>query len=128
MPRDAQAGPQLSIVVPLFNEAGTVQELHRRLTAVLFLIGRDAEIVYVDDGSSEVHGQRERVAETVRVRLDCVQQGGGRDTTEWTDHVGPLGVGLAASPGVIDGHEAYGPVERVRLEHVYVLDHRGAAG
>src|SRR3989475_3134697 len=45
--------PRLSIVVPLFNEAGTIAELHRRLAAVLFLIGLPSEIIYVDDGSSD---------------------------------------------------------------------------
>src|SRR5258708_37164141 len=44
---------QLSIVVPLFNEAKTIAELHRRLNTVLLLLGVNTEIVYVDDGSSD---------------------------------------------------------------------------
>src|SRR3989442_12560091 len=53
-PRPAsRRGIQLSIVVPLFNEAATIAELHRRLNAVLLLLGTSAEIVYVDDGSSD---------------------------------------------------------------------------
>src|SRR6516162_2609991 len=47
----------LSVVVPLFNERNTLEELHRRITAVLFLLGLDSEIIYVDDGSSD--GTRE---------------------------------------------------------------------
>src|SRR5260370_280001 len=58
MPRNTRSaaslrGKQLSIVVPLFNEAATIAELHRRLNAVLLLLGTSAEIVYVDDGSSD---------------------------------------------------------------------------
>ena len=55
MPRNARSSHalDLSIVVPLFNEAGTLPELHRRLTAVLLLLGVDSEIVYVDDGSTD---------------------------------------------------------------------------
>jgi glycosyltransferase involved in cell wall biosynthesis len=48
---------QLSIVVPLFNEASTIDELHRRLVSVLFLIGHRAEIIYVDDGSGDGTGE-----------------------------------------------------------------------
>ncbi|MBI3262104.1 MAG: glycosyltransferase family 2 protein [Acidobacteria bacterium] len=58
MPRNVQhrrpeRRVQLSIVVPLFNEVATVAELHRRLTAVLLLLGVRAEVIYVDDGSSD---------------------------------------------------------------------------
>ena len=53
MSRKAAGAPELSIVVPLYNEAGTIDELHRRLTTVLLLIGLSWEIIYVDDGSSD---------------------------------------------------------------------------
>jgi glycosyltransferase involved in cell wall biosynthesis len=43
----------LSIVVPLFNELGTFDELHRRLTQVVLLLGIDTEMIYVDDGSTD---------------------------------------------------------------------------
>jgi len=45
--------PALSIVVPLYNEAGTLEELHRRLDAVLPGLSRTWEIVFVDDGSRD---------------------------------------------------------------------------
>jgi len=45
--------PHLSVVVPMFDEEGTVDELHRRLTAVLLATGRSYEIVFVDDGSRD---------------------------------------------------------------------------
>jgi polyisoprenyl-phosphate glycosyltransferase len=42
----------ISVVAPVFNEHGTLPELHRRLTDVLAPLG-DYEIVLVDDGSSD---------------------------------------------------------------------------
>ena len=45
--------PALSIVIPLFNEEGTLRELYQRLTAVLQNFGRSYEIIFVDDGSSD---------------------------------------------------------------------------
>jgi glycosyltransferase involved in cell wall biosynthesis len=63
MSRKSPNAPRLSVVVPLFNEAATLDELHRRLTAVLFMIGVESEIVYVDDGSSDGTGDAlERIA------------------------------------------------------------------
>jgi glycosyltransferase involved in cell wall biosynthesis len=55
MPRNNKNayGLNLSIVVPLFNESGTLGELHRRLAAVLLVLGLDHEIIYVDDGSTD---------------------------------------------------------------------------
>ncbi len=48
-----EALPELSVVVTLFNEAGSLDELHRRAVAALDEIGRPFEIVYVDDGSTD---------------------------------------------------------------------------
>jgi dolichol-phosphate mannosyltransferase len=42
----------LSVVVPVFNEAETVKELHRRLSAAARRVGRH-ELVFVDDGSTD---------------------------------------------------------------------------
>ena len=43
----------ISIVIPLFNEEESLPELHRRLTAVLSGLGKDYEIIFVDDGSTD---------------------------------------------------------------------------
>jgi undecaprenyl-phosphate 4-deoxy-4-formamido-L-arabinose transferase len=49
----ADSPPELSVVVTLYNESGSLGELHRRTLAVLDGLGRPFEIVYVDDGSTD---------------------------------------------------------------------------
>lgn len=44
---------KVSIVLPLLNEAGTLGELYRALTAALAGLPYDFELVFVDDGSSD---------------------------------------------------------------------------
>ena len=45
--------PDLSVVVPLFNEEPNLLDLHRELSAVLNAWGRPYEIILVDDGSTD---------------------------------------------------------------------------
>lgn len=43
----------ISLVIPVFNEDGNLEELHRRLTTVLEGTGLPYEILFVDDGSTD---------------------------------------------------------------------------
>jgi glycosyltransferase involved in cell wall biosynthesis len=43
----------LSVVMPVYNEAGNLPALHAELTTVLSVLGRSYEIIAVDDGSSD---------------------------------------------------------------------------
>jgi glycosyltransferase involved in cell wall biosynthesis len=45
--------PEVSVVVPVYNEADNVDDLHRQLSVVLAALGRPYEILIVDDGSSD---------------------------------------------------------------------------
>src|ERR1700674_1688343 len=44
---------ELSVVIPVCNEAASIEELHRELTEVLGAWGRSYEIIVVDDGSTD---------------------------------------------------------------------------
>jgi glycosyltransferase involved in cell wall biosynthesis len=57
---DARPVPQISVIVPLFQEEDNVQPLHERLRSALDGLGRSFEIVYVDDGSRDATPQRLR--------------------------------------------------------------------
>ncbi len=45
--------PDLSIVIPLYNEVESIPELYRQLTQALEGMGRSYEIIIVDDGSKD---------------------------------------------------------------------------
>lgn len=45
--------PSVSVLVPVYNNASTVAELHRRLVATLEALDRRFEIVFVNDGSAD---------------------------------------------------------------------------
>jgi glycosyltransferase involved in cell wall biosynthesis len=43
----------LSVVIPVYNEAPNLEELHREFTEVLSGVGRPYELILVDDGSAD---------------------------------------------------------------------------
>ncbi|MBN1121949.1 MAG: glycosyltransferase family 2 protein [Anaerolineae bacterium] len=53
-------GPVISIVAPVYNEVGNLQELHRRISDVLDRSGETWELVFVDDGSTDGSGSAVR--------------------------------------------------------------------
>ena len=54
----AAGQPEYSLVVPVFNEEDTVPELARRLSALLERLDGPAEVILVDDGSSDSSYER----------------------------------------------------------------------
>ena len=45
--------PDISVVIPIFNESRNIAPLQERLGRVLDELGRAVEVWYVDDGSSD---------------------------------------------------------------------------
>lgn len=59
------AAPQVSVIVPLFNEEENVAELQSQLEAALKNFTH--ELVFVDDGSTDATADRVRASDSVRV-------------------------------------------------------------
>lgn len=49
---------EISVVIPLHNEEGNVEALYIRLKKVLDALGRDYEVIFIDDGSKDNTYQR----------------------------------------------------------------------
>ena len=45
--------PEISVVVPVYNEQATLEEVYRRTVETLDALGRPYELIVVDDGSSD---------------------------------------------------------------------------
>jgi dolichol-phosphate mannosyltransferase len=71
-----EPGPELCVVVPVFNERDNVLELLRRLRTVL--AGRSWEVIFVDDDSPDGTADFIRRVGCIDRRVRCVQRIGRR--------------------------------------------------
>ena len=60
----SQARPVFSVVVPMFDEAEIIGEMHRRLAAAMATLDAPWEVIYVNDGSRDA---TLRIVETLRL-------------------------------------------------------------
>ena len=72
--REREGELELSVIIPLYNEVETVDELAQKVSSVLEGIGRSYEIILVDDGSDDGTGEalsriHQNITGTVVVRF-----------------------------------------------------------
>ena len=65
--------PEVSVVIPMRNEAPSVADLHRELTATLAKLGRPYEIIAIDDGSDDETFERLAALQAVDPRLRVIR-------------------------------------------------------
>src|SRR5437870_3753829 len=72
--------PDVSVFLPVFNEEPNLRPLHEKLNQSLARLGRSAEIIYVDDGSSDgsLNILREIAANDSRVRVIALRRNYGQ--------------------------------------------------
>lgn len=85
----------LSIVVPVFNEEPNLVRLHEQLASALQALGRNYEIVLVDDGSTDGSTEilRDMAARDPHVRVICFRRNFGQTAA--------MDAGLHAATGEI---------------------------
>jgi glycosyltransferase involved in cell wall biosynthesis len=76
----ASSPPHISVVIPLFNEAESIPELYRQLTAVLSGMGTDYELLWIDDGSRDASLSilREQARQDQHVRVISFRRNFGK--------------------------------------------------
>lgn len=78
VPQDTE--PDISVFLPVFNEEPNLLPLHAKLNEALRALGRSAEIVYVDDGSTDgsLKILRELAEMDPRVRIVALRRNYGQ--------------------------------------------------
>ena len=76
----ANVAPDISVFLPVFNEAPNLRLLHAKLDEALATLGRTAEIIYVDDGSTDesLNVLRELAKRDRRVRVIALKRNYGQ--------------------------------------------------
>ncbi len=65
--------PELSVIIPIFDEQDSIEPLHEQLHAELEGLGRPYEIIFVDDGSRDDSAQRLRALAESDIHVTVVQ-------------------------------------------------------
>lgn len=109
----SQSSPALSVVIPFFNEAPNVAPLLAELREALSGLGVDAEVLCIDDGSTDTTAEelaREAEASpTVRVERFAVNR--GQAAALWWGFQNACGIWIA----MLDGDGQNPPGELTRL-------------
>lgn len=76
----AKESPELSLFLPVLNEEENLRPMHARISEALKTLGKTAEVIYVDDGSTDKSLQvlREIAAEDKRVRVISLRRNYGQ--------------------------------------------------
>lgn len=72
--------PELSLFLPVYDEEENLRPMHRKISAALDELGRPAEVIYVDDGSTDksLAILREIAASDGRVRVIALRRNYGQ--------------------------------------------------
>ena len=105
--------PHISVFLPVFNEEPNLRPLHAKMQEALTQLGRSAEVIYVDDGSSDgsLNVLRELAANDNRVRVIALRRNYGQTAA--------MAAGIDAAQGEIlipmDADMQNDPQDIVRL-------------
>ncbi len=115
------ARPEISVVIPVFDEAENVADLHREITASLEGHGRPYEVIFVDDGSRDATVARlvEIEAADPRVRVVRLRRNFGQTAAFSAGFDHARGDVVVTSDGDLQNDPADIPLLLARLDEGY---------
>ncbi|MEO6244972.1 MAG: glycosyltransferase family 2 protein [Opitutaceae bacterium] len=105
--------PQLSLVIPVYNEAGNILPLAARAAEVLRALGRPFEIIFVNDGSTD--GTATEIAEAHARWPECVELAMARNVGQATALLAGLNVAQGDYLLMMDGDGQNDPGDLPKL-------------
>ena len=77
---ETETAPELSLFLPVLNEEENLRPMHTKIREALDSLGKTAEVIYVDDGSTDksLEMLREIAAEDSRVRVISLRRNYGQ--------------------------------------------------
>jgi len=119
--RRRAAKVEVSVVVPLYDEADNVELLYQRLTAALAALGKSYEIVAVDDGSrDQTYARLERFAEEdLRLKLVKLRRNFGQTAAMAAGFDHARGAVIVAIDGDLQNDPDDIPVLLAKIEEGY---------
>src|SRR5512141_770761 len=91
----ADTAPELSLFLPVLDEEENLRPMHEKISAALDALGKTAEVIYVDDGSTDgsLHVLRHLASEDPRIRVISLRRNYGQTAA--------MSAGIDASRGEI---------------------------
>ena len=79
-PKGTDVRPEISVFLPVYNEEPNLRPLHQKLDNALRALGRSAEVVFVDDGSTDgsLRILRELAETDPRIRVVALRRNYGQ--------------------------------------------------
>ena len=77
---EQQLGPEISLFLPVLDEEDNLRPMHEKIRGALDALGKSAEVIYVDDGSTDKSLEilKEIAASDDRVRVISLRRNYGQ--------------------------------------------------
>ena len=111
---ETETAPELSLFLPVLDEEENLRPMHAKIQEALASLGKTAEVIYVDDGSTDASLEilKEIAASDVRVRVISLRRNYGQTAAMSAGIESPIGEPLATFPPSVPALQMGGDAKR----------------